>query len=151
MTRRTAGLSILEILISIVIIAILVGIAVPRLKATTAASQENGAVSAFTLMIKNGASYAGSRKTTLALERSGAVIRFVETSTSAMPDDDFQVTVPASMTVNVPQGRSLTFGPTGFITNRGGLPNPVTLTSSIGGGRTWQLSVSTIGEVRSTP
>lgn len=137
------GLSILEVLVIITIVGILAGFGVRAIRSTQVSGQQNAFVNAFDLNVKSAAGYAATRRTSVLLTRADNRINF----TTAAGEDingDGGITIPPTLTANIPDGVSLIFGPNGTITART-LPNPVTISAE---DRVWDINISTIGDTQ---
>lgn len=143
MTQRTKGVTLLEAIIVMGIMAIIVGIGWFGGGALSRQTAARGAVATFQQSVWQGASAAAARGVVVELIREGAELRLVNVNTDmVLRTYDF----PAEATVSV-DNPILRFLPPGKVDleSPNALPENLVITS---GDRSYRLDVSLIGEVK---
>lgn len=136
------GLSLLEILIVIAIIAILAGLVAIGSRAILTGQQNRSALYSMRQIFWQGASAASSRGEQLELVRSGDVLEIRPIATPSKKVRTIELSGDA--TLNLPQGQIATFAPSGKVTIAPA-NNPFTFQTD---GKTYRFNVSLIGEVK---
>lgn len=133
----------IELLIIIGIIGIIGAIAFMNLRPVLRGQEERAAVQSVQQTVWQGATAAASRGSTLELTRTGSTFRLIDTANSRLLKE---FVLPLSVTTNWPEGQALVFTPPGRIETNSLLALPQLWIA--GEGRTTDLTVSLIGEVK---
>ena len=142
--RSNYGITLLEILIVVALIAVLVGIVALNGRRVLRGQEARSAVTSIQQSVWQGATAAAARGTVTRLTRSGSVFTLKDTESDAT----LRVfELPPAVNINWPDGQSLDFLPPGRldVATLDALPDPLTITAN---GHTTQLTVSLIGEVK---
>lgn len=144
-TRSTLGLTTIELLIVMAILAIVATIGIMNYRQVLRGQEERAAIQSIQQTVWQGATAAAARGVLVNLTRSGNVFTLAE-SESGRVLKTFEL--PNGVSSNWPADRALVFTPPGKVqpSTLTSLPNPLTITSSKG--RVTRLTVSLIGEVK---
>lgn len=144
-TRSTLGLTTIELLIVIAILAIVATIGIMNYRQVLRGQEERAAIQSIQQTVWQGATAAAARGVLVNLTRSGDVFTLAE-SVSGRVLKTFEL--PNGVTSNWPTGQALVFTPPGKVlpSSLTSLPESLEITSSEG--RVTRLTVSLIGEVK---
>lgn len=140
---RESGITLIELLIVIAILAIIFGIGIFNARGALESRQESAAIKTVSQMVWQGATAASARGRIVTLNRDGHTLRLLD-GDSVIREDD----LPRGVSTNLPGGTVLVFSPPGKITDE----SLSALLDSSPWIRTsdtlYDLEVSLIGEVR---
>lgn len=144
LSRQERGLTVLEVLILMAVLALLFAIAATNLFPALRAQEANAAVQSIQQTVWQGATAAAARGVNVDLLRTGDVFVLTNVESGAVLK---RFELPSMVTTNWPENQALRFTPPGRIQadTLTQLPSPITVSA---GGRTTRLTVSLIGEVR---
>lgn len=143
-SQITAGVSIVEVLIAMVIIGIVAVIAIPDLRAVLTGREDQAAIQSIQQTVWQGATAAAARGVVVTLTRTGNTFVLRNTATNA---ELKRFALPSGVTSNWPQGTPLVFTPPGKVDSASMVDFPSILTVTAKGKST-RLQISLIGEVR---
>jgi hypothetical protein len=141
---RLAGVTIVEFLIVLAVVAILVGLVAMNGRRVLLAQEQNAAITSLQQTVWQGATAAAARGVVTRLTRVGDSFRLVDTDSGRVLRS-FEL--PNGVATNWPNGEGLEFTPPGKVdpATLQGLPSPLTMTAR---DRTTVLTISLIGEVK---
>lgn len=155
---KKEGYSLVEILVVMGIFAMILGIALPRIREVQVQQSENNAIRMIAAQIRSAASYAGARRIRLTMENDNDnhTLKVLD-ETRNIPDSQFSVNVPAGL--EIPEGTLLTFEASGQVSGQNTTPpaglwpiSPSTDDQSStpvqinGTGRSFRIYISAIGD-----
>jgi Tfp pilus assembly protein FimT len=141
---RGAGITIVELLIVIAVVATLVGLVALNGRRVLQSQEQGAAIASLQQTVWQGATAAAARGVVTRLTRDGNTFRLVDTDSGRVLRT-FEL--PRGVTTNWPNGQALDFTPPGKVdpATLTQLPDPLTMTTY---SQTTVLTVSLIGEVK---
>jgi len=142
--RSRRGLSLVELLLVVAVLAVLLGFGAIQGRAIAQGSSERAAVRSVQQAVWQGATLAAARGFRTALDRQGPELIVRRLSNGEVLR---RYALDPNVVLDLQDGRVLVFAPPGTIVPEtlDALPSPIVM---VAGGTTYRLQVSMIGEVR---
>jgi prepilin-type N-terminal cleavage/methylation domain-containing protein len=143
--NKTRGFTMLELLIAVAIIGVLASIVFVSGRQIVLRQEGPDTISQFKQIVSRGGSVAAARGKDVQLKYQNREFILRE-KVSEKYIHSFEI--PASVSINLSEGATLEFAPSGLIKSLAAVPNPVIVNSK---DKTYQLRLSIIGQMKVIP